>query len=141
MSQVKGTVNTIELLGWLGSDPEMRFLASGAAVCRLSIATKRPAGQDAAGRREYETDWTNIEAWDRLAERCNTYLHKGSRVLISGSLRTDSWTDKSSGQLRSRTYVRASDVLFLDTRPGMPSEALASSEEIETPVEGEEVPF
>jgi single-strand DNA-binding protein len=128
-------------LGWLGSDPEMRFLASGAAVCRLRIATRRLAGQDAAGRREYETDWTNIEAWDRLAERCNTYLHKGSRVLISGSLRTDTWTDKSSGQLRSRTYVRASDVLFLDARPGMPSAELAAADEIDAPVEGEEVPF
>jgi single-strand DNA-binding protein len=141
MTQVKGTLNHVELLGWLGADPEMRFLASGATVCRFSIATKRPAGQDTNGQREYETNWTSVEAWERLAERCNTYLHKGSRVLISGSLRTDTWTDKSSGQPRSRTFVRANDVLFLDPRPGMPLDAAAVAEEDEAPCESEEVPF
>lgn len=141
MNQVKGTVNKVELLGWLGADPEMRFLASGAAFCRFNLATKRPAGQDANGQREYETEWTNVEAWERLAEQCNTYLHKGSRVLISGSLRTDTWTDKSSGQPRSRTFVRANDVIFLDPRPGMPLDAVAVAEEDEAPRESEEVPF
>lgn len=141
MSQVKGTVNTVELLGWLGADPEMRFLASGACYCRFRVATKRRAGQDATGRREYETDWNNVEAWDKLAELCNSYLHKGSRVRVAGSLRTDTWTDKASNQPRSRTYVRAEDVLFLDARPGLPSEAVAAAEETEAPVEGEEVPF
>ncbi len=141
MSQVKGTVNTVELLGWLGADPETRFLASGAALCRFRVATKRVSGQDAAGRREYETDWNTVEAWDRLAELCNTYLHKGSRVRVSGVLRTDTWTDKASGQPRSRTYVRAEDVLFLDARPGIPSEAVAAVDEAEAPSEDEEVPF
>lgn len=141
MSQVKGTINSVELLGWLGSDPEMRFLASGVAVCRLNIATRRPAGQDTNGRREYETDWTNVETWERLAELCNSYLHKGSRVRVSGTLRTDRWTDKSSGQPRSRTYVRAENILFLDARPGLPSEAVAAAEEGEAPVPSEEVPF
>ena len=141
MSQVKGTVNAVELLGWLGADPEMRFLASGTALCRLRVATKHPAGQDAAGNREYETDWTSVELWDKLAELSNTYLHKGSRVRVSGSLRTDSWTDKTSNQPRSRTYVRAEDILFLDARPGLPSEAIAAAEETEALVEGEEVTF
>lgn len=141
MSQVKGTVNSVELLGWLGADPEMRFLASGVGCCRFRIATKRFAGQDASGRREVETDWTNVEAWDKLAEMCNSYLHKGSRVRVSGSLRTDSWTDKATNQPRFRTYVRAESVLFLDARPGLPSEAVAAAEETDAPAEGEEVPF
>lgn len=142
MTQVKGTINRVELLGWLGSDPEMRFLASGTPICRFRIATKRPAGQDANGRREYETDWTTVEVWDRLAELCNNYLHKGSRVRVSGVLRTDVWTDKATNQPRSRTYVRANDVLFLDNRPGVPSEAVAASEAGDAPAEPEEdIPF
>ena len=140
MSQVKGTVNTVELLGWLGADPELRFLANGVAYCRFRIATKRLAGQDASGHREVETDWNGVEAWDKLAELCNTYLHKGSRVRISGVLRTDSWTDKATNQPRFRTYVRADDVLFLDARPGLPGEAIAAAEETDAPAE-EEVPF
>jgi single-strand DNA-binding protein len=140
MSQVKGTVNTVELLGWLGADPELRFLPSGAAFCRFRVATKRFAGQDASGRPEFETDWNNVEVWEKLAELCNTYLHKGSRVRVSGYLRTDSWTDKATNQPRFRTYVRADDVLFLDARPGLPVEAVAAAEETEAPAE-EEVPF
>jgi len=141
MAQVKGTVNHVELLGWLGTDPELRFLNSGTAVCRFSIATKRYAGQDEAGRREFETDWASVEAWEKLAELCSSYLHKGSRVRITGALRTDSWTDKATNQPRSRTYVRAETVIFLDSRPGMPSEAVAAAEDAEAPVTAEEVPF
>lgn len=140
MSQVKGTINTVELLGWLGADPEMRFIASGAAICRFRVATKRFAGQNEEGRREYETEWITVEAWDKLAELCNTYLHKGSRVRVGGALRTDSWIDKASNQPRTRTYVRAEDVLFLDARPGVPGEAVAAAETDSVPA-GEEVPF
>lgn len=127
MQSIKGTVNAVELIGWLGDDPELRFLSSGAAICRFSVATRRLGGQDAAGRRTYETDWTRVEAWERLAEQCNLALGKGSRVRVIGSLRTDSWVDAMSGQPRTRTYVRASDVLFLDAAPGTPSEAVDAS--------------
>lgn len=140
MPQVKGTINNVELLGWLGGDPELRVIASGAAICRFSVATKRFGGQDEAGRREIVTEWLSVEAWDKLAELCNSYLHKGSRVLVQGALRTDSWTDKATNQPRFRTFVRAEQVLFLDARPGVPGEAIAASEADEAP-EGEEVPF
>ncbi|MFQ3662700.1 MAG: single-stranded DNA-binding protein [Chloroflexaceae bacterium] len=140
MTQVKGTINRVELLGWLGADPEMRFISTGVAVCRFRVATKRFGGQDADGRREYETDWTTVEAWDRLAELCNSYLHKGSRVRVSGALRTDTWTDRATNQPRSRMYVRADDVLFLDNRPGVPAEAVAVVEAGDAPGD-EDVPF
>lgn len=133
MYAVKGTMNNVELIGRLGAEPEMRFLSSGAAVCRFSLATNRAAGQDEQGARVYETDWTQIEAWEHLAELCNTYLHKGRRVMVIGSLRTDSWTDKESGQTRYKSFVRAREVMFLDPRPdqaGAPAE-----------VAEEEVPF
>src|SRR5262249_50853998 len=133
--QVRGTVNSVELLGWLGGDPELRFLPSGIKMCRFNIATRRPAGRDSQGKREYETDWTTVEAWDKLADLCNTMLHKGSRVMVGGSLRSDNWVDKESGQQRYRTFVRADDVLFLDARP----DAQAALEEAEEATE--DVPF
>jgi single-strand DNA-binding protein len=117
MRTVKGTVNSVELIGRLGADPEMRLLANGASVCRFNLATNRLGAQDDQGNRQIETDWTSVEVWERLAERCNTYLARGRRVRITGSLRTDSWADKESGQTRYRTYVRADDVMFLDPRP------------------------
>lgn len=134
MENVRGTVNRIELIGWLGSEPEQRVLASGAAVCNFRIATKRPGGRDDQGNRMFETDWITVEAWERLAERCMQSLHKGSRVRVIGSLRTDSWADKESGQVRYKSFVRASNTMFLDARPE------AASDEVEE-AEEEDVPF
>ena len=104
MEQVKGTVNRVELVGWVGAEPEQRFLPSGTAVCNFRVATKRFAGRNEAGERTVETDWTPIEAWDKLAETCARYLH------------TRSWEDRESGQKRFKTIVRADEVLFLDAR-------------------------
>ena len=134
--QVRGTLNSVDLLGWMGGDPELRLTPSGAKVCRFNLATKHPSGQDAQGNRTYETTWTTIEVWDRLADQCNNALHKGSRVMVSGSLRTDSWADRETGQIRNRTYVRASDVIFLDARSGGPDMSSEVASEVE-----EGVPF
>ncbi len=130
MKQIKGTVNAVELLGWLGADPELRYTPAGTAVCRFNVATKYLAGRDEYGQRSYETTWTQVETWERLAESCNSYLHKGSRVRIIGSLRTDTWVDRDTGQPRYKTYVRADDVLFLDARPEQ-REAIEAAEEAE----------
>jgi single-strand DNA-binding protein len=133
MQTIKGTLNRVELIGHLGADPDLRLLPSGRSVCRFNLATNRIVGQDEQGGRIYETDWTNIEAWERLAETCNSYLQKGRRVRVSGSLRTDSWIDKESGQTRYKTFVRADEVMFLDPRP----------DQADTPAEvaEEEAPF
>ena len=117
MRQVRGTVNRIQLIGWLGDAPEQRSFSSGTKVCSFRVATKRWAGRTEQGERQVETDWTAVEAWEKLAEQCNTALHKGSRVMVSGSLLNRSWDDKESGQRRYRTVVRADEVMFLDARP------------------------
>jgi single-strand DNA-binding protein len=137
MRQVRGTKNAVELIGWMGGDPDMRITPNGSKVCRFSVATKYVSGSDDRGNLTYETHWTAVEAWERLAERCNTYLHKGSRILINGSLRTDTWTDKESGVQRSRTFVRAEEVIFLDSR----NESANEPAEEDVPVGEGEPPF
>jgi single-strand DNA-binding protein len=117
MEQIKGTVNRVELVGWIGAEPEQRFVPSGTAVCSFRVATKRWAGRSDDGSRTVETDWTTVEAWEKLAERCAQSLHKGSRVRVVGSLHTRSWEDRESGQKRFKTVIRAEEVLFLDARP------------------------
>ena len=138
MEQVKGTVNRVELVGWVGAEPEQRFLPSGTAVCNFRVATKRFAGRNEAGERTVETDWTPIEAWDKLAETCARYLHKGRRVRVTGSLHTRSWEDRESGQKRFKTIVRADEVLFLDAREREQDEAEAIEETAEV---AEALPF
>jgi len=138
MEQIKGTVNRVELVGWVGAEPEQRFVPSGVAVCSFRVATKRWAGRSDEGNRSVETDWTPVEAWDRLAEQCARFIHKGSRVRVIGSLHTRSWEDRESGQKRFKTVVRAEDVLFLDARPEHQDDAEAAEEAVEVV---EDLPF
>lgn len=114
MKNVKGTINRVELIGWLGAAPEQRTLPSGTTVCNFRIATKRLGGRDDDGNRGIETDWTPIETWERLANQCGQSLRKGSRVRVIGSLITRSWQDRDTGKQFSKTVVRADEVLFLD---------------------------
>jgi single-strand DNA-binding protein len=133
MHTVRGTLNRVELIGWLGDAPEQRVFSSGSKVCNFSVATKRIGGRGEGGERQIETDWTPIEVWEKLAEQCAAALHKGSRVRVSGCLRTQSWEDKDSGQRRYKTFVRADEVMFLDARPAGEAETEASEDDEDVP--------
>ena len=128
MEQIKGTVNRVELVGWVGADPEQRFIPSGVAVCNFRVATNRFAGRNEAGERLVEAEWTTVEAWDKLAEQCGRFIHKGSRVRVTGSLQTQSWEDRETGQKRYKTVVRADEVLFLGPHQGTQDAAEAVEE-------------
>src|SRR5215467_869246 len=138
MNQVKGTVNRVELVGWIGAEPEQRFIPSGTAVCNFRIATNRLAGRNEAGERLVEAEWTTVEAWDKLAEQCGRFIRKGSRVRVTGSLQTQSWEDRETGQKRYKTVVRADEVLFLGPRQGTQDAAEAVEETTEA---AEALPF
>jgi single-strand DNA-binding protein len=133
MNQVKGTVNRVELVGWIGAEPEQRFVPSGTAVCNFRVATNRLGGRNEAGERTMEAEWTTVEAWDKLAEQCAQFLHKGSRVRVTGSLMTRSWEDRETGQKRSKTVVRAEDVLFLGARERQQDEAAVEEDVADLP--------
>ena len=106
------TVNKVELLGRVGTDPEMRYTPNGTAVTNLRLATDRYRrdGEDA-------TDWHNIVLWDKQAEAVNEYIEKGGRIYVAGRLVQNSW-EGDDGQRRHRTEVHASEVVFLDSRNG-----------------------
>lgn len=105
----------ITLVGNLGRDPEMRYGPSGDPVTNFRVATSRSwTGQD--GQRQEKTVWFRVAAWQRLAETCNQYLAKGSRVLVVGELEEPyMWTDES-GNARAMLQVRARNVQFLTSR-------------------------
>ena len=107
-------VNKVILIGNLGNDPEIRYTQKGTQVVNFRIATtERWRGQD--GQMQEQTEWHNIVAWDRLAEICGQYLHKGSRVYIEGKLQTRKWQDQS-GQDRYTTEIVAREMKMLSPR-------------------------
>ena len=125
--QYRGTVNEVELIGWMDQDPEMRYTPQGIAVTTISVATKRPSHANG----EIKTEWIQVEAWERLAEQINTHLRKGSRVRVNGHLVTSSWEDRESGQRRSKMVVRAESVLFLDGRASSETGDCLQEEQLE----------
>jgi single-strand DNA-binding protein len=106
------SVNKVILIGNLGKDPELKHTSGGTAVAKFTLATN-DRYKDKDGNWQDKTEWHNVTCWARLAEIASEYLKKGRTVYIEGSLRTDSWDDKQSGQKRYMTYVNASDLVLL----------------------------
>ena len=109
------SINKVILVGNLGKDPETRFTPSGIKVTKFSIATTDKWKDKSTGEKRERTEWHRIEAWRRLAEICEDYLHKGSQVYVEGKLQTDTWEDKD-GMKRYTTKIVAREMQMLDKR-------------------------
>ena len=104
-------MNHVILIGRLTRDPEVKFTKDSLAVARFSLAVDRPAK---AGK-EREADFPGIVVFGKQAETCQAYIHKGSRVGVSGRIQTGSYQDKD-GKTHYTTNVVADRVEFLDGR-------------------------
>lgn len=110
-------LNKVLLIGNLGADPEIRSTASGDPVATFSVATNR-SWRTKDGRNEEQTEWHRVVAFRQLAEICQRYLSKGSKVYLEGRLQTRSWDDAKTGQKRYMTEVVADQMIMLDSRSG-----------------------
>jgi len=108
-------LNRVFLMGRLTFDPELRYTPSGSAVADLRMATSR-VWTSKEGDRKEETLYIDVTVWDRQAENCCQYLKKGSGIHVEGSLKMDTWDDKTTGEKRSKIKVQAERVQFLDRR-------------------------
>ncbi len=105
------SVNKVILVGNLGKDPDLRYTASGTAVCNFSLATTE-SYKDRDGNRQEKTEWHNIVVWRQLAEICGKYLAKGKQVYIEGKLQTRKWEDRD-GNPRYTTEIVADQMQML----------------------------
>jgi single-strand DNA-binding protein len=119
------SLNRIQLIGHLGKDPESRFMPSGKNVAHFSLAVSE-RWKTADGESKENTEWVNVEAWNRLGEICQQYLHKGSLIYLEGRLKTDKYEDKG-GETKYYTKVVAVSMQMLDRKPG--DEPVATVEE------------
>lgn len=107
-------LNKIMLIGNLGKDPDFNVTPDGTPVAKFSMAVSRNT-KNRNGERVKETEWFNIVAWRQLAEICEKYLHKGSKVYIEGRLTQRKYTDKEGIQ-RTAVEVIANDMQMLDSK-------------------------
>lgn len=108
-------LNKVMIIGNLGKDPEMKYTPQGTPITSFSVAVSR-SRKSPDGQWIEETEWFRVIAWEKLAETCNEYLHKGSKVYIEGRLQTRKWTGQD-GQERQTVEVIANDMQTLDPRP------------------------
>lgn len=99
-------MNTVNLIGRLTKDPDVRYNDNGMAIARFSIAINRIKKDDGA-------DFPNIVAFGKTAELCEKYLAKGRLVAITGRLQTGSYTNKDGVKVYT-TDVIANNVEFLE---------------------------
>jgi single-strand DNA-binding protein len=102
-------MNSVNIIGNLTNDPDLKYTKEGTAVCDLSVAINDGFGDKA------ETCFIVCTVWKITAENCDKYLSKGSKVAIEGKLHQDRWED-SEGKKHSRIKITAFRVEFLNTR-------------------------
>jgi single-strand DNA-binding protein len=100
------TANRVELIGYVGSNPELRYTRDAIPFVRFSLATHR--WREVDGAWQQLTDWHTVVTYDEPSER-SARLRVGELVRVMGSLRTASWTDRAGGY-RRRTEVLATRV-------------------------------
>ena len=103
--------NRMTVIGYLGTDPEMRYTPNGNPVTSFRLATTR-SYTTSGGERQQETEWFTVVAWNQLAENCNQYLAKGRLVYVDGRLRSRSY-EAQDGQMRFVNEINADNVRFL----------------------------
>ena len=109
LGDVVQATNSVCLVGRAGRDPKVRYFESGSVVANLSLAVNRRSRDD-------EPDWFNLEIWGKQAGVAADYVRKGSLLGITGSLRFDRWTDKDTGEERSKPVIRVDRLDLLGSR-------------------------
>lgn len=107
------SLNRVEIIGYLGADPEMRTMPNGDAVVNISVATAEKWKDKVTGESKERTDWHRIIFFRRQAEIASQYLRKGALVRIDGTLRYRKWID-SENKEHWTTEIHASNLMMLD---------------------------
>ena len=107
-------MNRVMLVGNLGKDPELKQLADGVSVARVSLATTE-VYRDKAGNKVGNTQWHVVIFWRSLAQLVAKYLRKGSLIYVEGKLQYRKYRDKE-GVERYVTEIMANQLLMLDKR-------------------------
>ena len=131
-------LNVVALVGCLGRDPETKYFDSGTVVTKFSVAVNRPKKDGA----EQDPDWFDCEAWGKTAEFITNYIKKGYRVSIAGRLKQEKWSDRNTGENRSKVMIAVDRLENLTPRErdqGAPA-TTATTPPAATPTD-DEIPF
>ena len=111
LSLMKSLRNTVQLIGRLGKDPEVKTLTSGKNLATFTIATT-DVYYNADGEKVEDTQWHNITAWGKRADVASKYLVKGQEIALEGRLIHHSY-ETGDGEKRYFTEVSMNELLMI----------------------------
>jgi len=109
-----GDINQVILIGRVTRDAELKYTASGTALCNFSIAVNRRAKK--GDQWTDEASFFDLTLWEKQAENLNKYLVKGTQVAVQGELRQDRW--EKDGQKFSKVQVFVNNLQLLGSARG-----------------------
>jgi len=112
-------VNKAIIVGNVGQDPDTKYTQDGKPIANLSIATSE-SWKDKQGQRQERTEWHRVVFYGKLAEIVDSYVKKGTKLYIEGSIHTRKWQDKD-GQDRYTTEIKGREMQMLDSRDSSPA--------------------
>ena len=107
------SMNKVQLVGYLGKDPEFKQMQDGTKMMRMRLATNYWHLKKDGVRKQY-TNWHTIKMWgNETVEKLRNYLIKGSHVLVEGRVIYRTYTNKA-GLICNETEIRANYLVDLD---------------------------
>lgn len=115
-----GSLNKVQLIGNLGRDPEIRYGQDGGKFATLSVATSERWKDKQTNEMKEKAEWHKVVVFnDKLADICEQYLKKGSKVYVEGQLQTRKWTDNAGTEKYTTEVVLSrfrGEMVLLDGR-------------------------
>ncbi len=127
-------MNSVNLIGNLGQDPESFFTNDGTQIVNFSLAFM--------STKKDKTNWIKVVCFQKQAELAEKYLHKGARLAVSGKLDQNKWVDEGNNT-RSVMRLIANQITFIKTdgRGFENGEGQNTNETQEAPPEMDDAPF
>lgn len=106
--------NKVIISGRITHDIELRTTPNGKSVANISLAINKTYKKD--GEKKEEVTFVNVALWGRTAEVAHQYSGKGQPLFVEGRLETSNWTDKESGEKRSRLEIVGESIQLLGSK-------------------------
>ena len=125
---------------------EVKYLPSGSAVCEIDLAINDSYFNKTTNQKVESVSYITCVFFGKTAEICGQYVTRGKQLLVQGKLKQESWTDKTSGDKRSKIKVVAESMQLLGGKSDSTSSQhqerkQAPDSEPELVADGSEVPF
>lgn len=139
------SLNKCLIIGNLGRDPEVRSMQNGTKVANINVATSESWKDKSSGERKERVEWHRVVVFGPLADICEKYLKKGSKVYLSGQIQTRKWSDKDGVEKYSTEVVLqgfGAELLLLDSKDGKRDDSpVADRGRATRGDDGDDIPF